>query len=220
MQGLQTTSNSKGGSFIDQSLSDTQVTTGTQSSANYANMMTEIKDRFPEFRTLNNNELELVLRLYEQHLQTPFQISNPAYYVAGALLVLVSMMFVNSQNLRMPNLQEVGMNQNQVEQYNLENPNNSYYSVNAPQKVIMITIVSSSTCGLVFVFTRNIFNAIAVGRNFGCYFTTNAMLSGAVAISAASNQIEVWEALIISLFGVIWYAIGSKILIRAEVDDP
>ena len=47
----------------DNSLTDTTFTTVTHSSS-YANMMTEIKDRFPEFRNLNNNELELVLRIY------------------------------------------------------------------------------------------------------------------------------------------------------------
>ena len=52
--------------------------------------MQEIKERFIEFRTLDNNELELVLQLYDGHFNTPHQISNSAYYVSGALIVLVS----------------------------------------------------------------------------------------------------------------------------------
>ena len=79
----------------DNSYKDSTFTSVTHSSS-YANMMTEIKDRFPEFRNLNNNELELVLRIYTQHLSTPMQICSPAYYVTGALIVLVSMLFVNS----------------------------------------------------------------------------------------------------------------------------
>ena len=61
--------------------------------------MTDIKDKFPEFRVLENNELELVLRLYDETLNTPFTISNPSYYVSGALVLLVSFMFVNAQQL-------------------------------------------------------------------------------------------------------------------------
>ena len=88
-------STKQGGSSSDNSFTDTNFTNQTQNSS-YANIMSDIKDRFPEFRNLNNNELELVLRLYTQHLSTPMQICSPAYYVTGALIVLVSMLFVNS----------------------------------------------------------------------------------------------------------------------------
>jgi len=56
----------------------------------YVNIMSEVKEKFSEFRTLNNNELELVLQLYEAHFSMPHVISNSAYYVSGALIVLVS----------------------------------------------------------------------------------------------------------------------------------
>ena len=56
----------------------------------YVNVMQDIKERFNEFRALDNNELELVLKLYDSHFRTPHQISNSAYYVSGALIVLVS----------------------------------------------------------------------------------------------------------------------------------
>ena len=59
-------------------------------------MMTEIREKFPEFKTLDNNELELMLKLYEDHFNTPFIISNPAYYVNGSLMLLVCTLFVNS----------------------------------------------------------------------------------------------------------------------------
>ena len=60
--------------------------------------MQEVKERFSEFRTLDNNELELVLHLYDGHFSQPHQISNSAYYVSGALIVLVSIQFINAQN--------------------------------------------------------------------------------------------------------------------------
>ena len=58
--------------------------------------MSDIKDKFPEFRALENNELELVLKLYDDHLTIPFTIANPSYYVSGALVLLVSFMFVTT----------------------------------------------------------------------------------------------------------------------------
>lgn len=61
--------------------------------------MSDIKEKFPEFRTLENNELELLLKLCDDAYNTPFIIANPAYYVSGALVLLVSFMFVNAQKL-------------------------------------------------------------------------------------------------------------------------
>ena len=58
--------------------------------------MNDIKDKFPEFRTLENNELELVLKLYDEHMNTPVNICNPAYYVSGALILFSSFMFFNA----------------------------------------------------------------------------------------------------------------------------
>ena len=45
---------------------ESDVTVNTQTTQ-YVNVMQEIKERFSEFRTLDNNELELVLHLYDGH---------------------------------------------------------------------------------------------------------------------------------------------------------
>jgi len=84
----------------------------------------------------------------------------------------------------------------------------------------MITIMAMSTAGLSFIATRSYFNSIIHGNNFGCFYIANAMLSGAVSISATCDAIEVWHAVIISLFGSLFYSLGSKLLLRSEVDDP
>ena len=78
--------------------------------------MTEIKEKFPEFKTLDNVELELILKLYEEHLNSPFIISNPAYYVSGALILLVSFMFVNAQSLTEPKIDEIGLHRETLAQ--------------------------------------------------------------------------------------------------------
>ena len=84
----------------------------------------------------------------------------------------------------------------------------------------MITIMAMSTAGLTYIAMRGWFNTIIHGNNFGCFYITNAMLSGAVSISASCDAIEVWHATIISFVGTILYSLGSKLLLRFEVDDP
>ena len=84
----------------------------------------------------------------------------------------------------------------------------------------MITIMSMSTAGLAYIALRSFFNNIIHGNNFGCFYITNAILSGAASISACCDAIEVWHAVIISLIGTIFYSLGSKLLLRSEIDDP
>ena len=57
-------------------------------------------------------------------------------------------------------------------------------------------------------------------NNFSCFYITNAMMSGAVSISASCDAIEVWHAVIISLIGTLFYCLFSKLLLRLEIDDP
>lgn len=71
--------------------------------------MSDIKEKFAEFRNLDNNELEIVLQLYESHFNTPHCISNSAYYVTGALIVLVSVQFINAQNFSGYNSSHFGL---------------------------------------------------------------------------------------------------------------
>jgi len=81
----------------NKSMESSYITANT-ANTQYQNVMQDIKERFSEFRTLDNNELELILHLYDSHFSTPHQISNSAYYVSGALIVLVSIQFINAQN--------------------------------------------------------------------------------------------------------------------------
>ena len=91
---------------------------------------------------------------------------------------------------------------------------------NAPQKVIMITILASSVSGLGYISLRSFFNSIAHGNNYGCFYISNAMLSGTISIAAACDSIDVWQAVAISFIGCMLYSVGSKMLIKFELDDP
>ena len=79
-------------------------------------LMSDIKDKFPEFRPLENNELELVLKLYDDHMNIPFTIANPSYYVSGALVLLVSFMFVNAQQLQNPKTELLGLAESEIDE--------------------------------------------------------------------------------------------------------
>ena len=46
------------------------------------------------------------------------------------------------------------------------------------------------------------------------------MLSGTISIAAACDSIDVWQAVAISFIGCMLYSVGSKMLIRFELDDP
>ena len=116
--------------------------------------MNDIREKFPEFRTLENNELELILKLYDEHMNTTFKISNPAYYVSGALILLSSFMFFNSQNAKNPKIENMGLPQTDEDALAPVPPN-------SPQKIIMITIMASSVCGLGYIAFRSFFNSIA-----------------------------------------------------------
>lgn len=148
-----------------------------QYSDQYLRHMNDIKEKFPEFRSLENNELELVLKLYDEHMNTPFKICNPAYYVSGALILLSSFMFFNAQKVQNPKIENLGLLASEA-------PGPTSVPPNSPQKIIMMTIMASSVCGLGYIALRNFFNSIAVSSQFGCYYICNAMLSGAVSVSA------------------------------------
>ena len=93
--------------------------------------------------------------------------------------------------------------------------------INAPQKVIMITVLAMSFCGLFTILTKSIFmppNAKLI--HFGCYYICNGMLSGVISVSAACTGIEIWQGIIISLAACLFYQIGSRFLTRYEIDDP
>ena len=145
------------------------------------------------------------------------RISNPAYYVSGALIVLVSIQFINAQNFSGYNTSKFGLTNEQNEQLDNDRGNTE---LNSPEKVIMITIMAMSTAGLSYMAMRGWFNSIISDNNYTCFYITNAMLSGAVSIGACCDSIEVWHASVISLIGTFLYCLGSRILLRMEVDDP
>ena len=75
----------------------------------YHSILNDIRDKYPEFKFLEDYQLELVIELYDEHIKSIFHIWNPAYYVIGAMLLLSSLMFVNAVNLQIPNPEYLGL---------------------------------------------------------------------------------------------------------------
>ena len=184
-----------------------------------------MKLKFPELKPLNEiilmkfnsksltqNEIISILKMYENHLQYPYEISSPSFYVSGALLILVSLLFVNSQHVQNPDVKLIGSLTGEVSA--------SSETANLPQKMIMMTMISCSVCGLMYISLKETFPLAVSGKNSGCYYISNAMLSGVIAVSPAGESIEIWQAIIISMFGCLLYTFGSVLLQRFEIDDP
>ena len=64
--------------------------------------MNDIRIKFLEFKFLEDHQLEVLIKLYDEHSKTIFYIWNPAYYVIGSMMLLSSFMFVNAVNLQNP----------------------------------------------------------------------------------------------------------------------
>ena len=75
----------------------------------YHSILNDIRDKYPEFKFLEDYQLELVIELYDEHIKSIFHIWNPAYYVIGSMLLLSSFMFVNAVNLQIPQPEYLGL---------------------------------------------------------------------------------------------------------------
>ena len=85
---------------------------------------------------------------------------------------------------------------------------------------MMASILASSVGGLIFMFLRSKFFSFEIGQKFGCFYVSNAMLSGVIAISCCLHDATVFDATILALFGSILYFLMSKSYLKLEIDDP
>ena len=114
------------------------------------------------------------------------------------MMLLTSFMFVNAVNLSSPEPELLGLNfQEMIEAQKALSDSD----VNPPQKVIMITILAMSNCGLSTIITKSICNQPnAKIKHFGVYSICNGMLSGVISVAASGTGIEIWHGIIIALF--------------------
>ena len=86
--------------------------------------------------------------------------------------------------------------------------------------MIMITMISCSVCGIMYISIKEALPSTIAGKHSGCYYISNAMLSGVMAVASSGESIEIWQAMSISVIGCLLYTFGSGLLQRLEIDDP
>ena len=64
----------------------------------------KIREMFPEYRLTSNNELKLILQIYEENINSPIQATSPPFYVSGAMMMLVFLILINCRKLPDPKI--------------------------------------------------------------------------------------------------------------------
>ena len=94
------------------------------------------KREYPQFKNLSDIQIEILFRFYLQNLRRNFDgVSNISFLVAGTLVILITSLFVN-----------VGS------QFNISNGQTQ------PNKIVMNSIISSASSGLLIALTNQYTN--------------------------------------------------------------
>lgn len=126
--------------------------------------------------------------------------------MAGTLIILITMLFINA-----------GASM-QISQQDKE-----------PNQIVMNSIISSASSGLLIAMFnqyKNVF--IDEGRvqdrqllyNYNVHSVCNGVLAGLVSVTASSNNIELWAACLIGVIGSLIYMQTKNMIKRFEIDDP
>lgn len=92
---------------------------------------------------------------------------------------------------------------------------------NAASKIIMVTILSGVTAGLVAAFIKPfIMGTYSKTFRYDVGALANGILAGLVSITGVCDRCEPWSAFIIGLFGGIVYSLACKLCQKLGVDDP
>ena len=90
-----------------------------------------------------------------------------------------------------------------------------------PQKSIMNTLLCGSVSALtVFFFKPYFMRKVSPVSNFNPANIVNGLLSGHVAITAPSNNVESYSAIAIGFIAGMVYIFGCRLIIQLKIDDP
>jgi len=76
--------------------------------SDYTKQLKKIREMFPEYRLTSNNELKLILQIYEENINSPIQATSPPFYVSGAMMMLVFLILINCRELPDPKISALG----------------------------------------------------------------------------------------------------------------
>ena len=94
---------------------------------------------------------------------------------------------------------------------------------NNPSLTIMNTILSAvgaATCLAILGMFSNVSNKTDITLQFDLMQLVGSIMSGCVAVTAASNNVEPTSAVVIGFVGAIVYSVSVSLFERMEIDDP
>jgi ammonium transporter, Amt family len=94
-------------------------------------------------------------------------------------------------------------------------------SINSSSKIMMITLLSCSTGGIISAFLRPlIMGTYSQNQRYDVSALCNGMLAGCVSITGVCDRCEPWSAILIGLIGSLIYAFACKLWEYLNIDDP
>ena len=149
-----------------------------------------------------------IFKTYKLNSTRHYDTENISFLVSGTLLILICSLFVNAG----APLKIIGNTD--------------------PNKIVMNTIISSATSGLLITLTNQYRNIVwdeyrtqmiqhhQILYYYDVMHLCNGVLAGLVSVTSSSSNIELWAACLIGLIGSLIYTACKKIVVRNEIDDP
>lgn len=184
--------------------------------AEFNKQLRDIRTAFPEYRQVNNNELELILYLHEENIKSPLQTTSPPFYVSGALMMWIFFLFCGSTILSDVNLRKI----EGTETYVLPDKSRKFFLEETSQKNMMVLIVCGAIGGVCHIFLRERFYSEDSRQRFGSFYLCNSMLAGVISVSSCLDSLSLGGGAIVATIGSVIYFILSKTYLRLHLDDP
>ncbi len=90
-----------------------------------------------------------------------------------------------------------------------------------PEVVMMNTILSAASAGLVSVFFKNrILCSKQANMKYDLGSICNGILIGLVGVTGSCHNVASWAAITIGALSGFVYALSTKLMFRLEIDDP
>lgn len=103
------------------------------------------------------------------------------------------------------------------------------YDIFKPNAVVMNTIISSASAGLLIMLNNQYNNTFLDEKDiqntqlkqyFDIHTLCGGVLAGLISITGASANVALWGAALIGAIGSVIYTFTKKAIERYEIDDP
>eukprot|EP00347_Sterkiella_histriomuscorum_P006219 403353608 len=171
-------------------------------SPRHAQRIQKIREEFPEFKIVDDRQLNQIIKLYDTNIKAAFRPNSVPLIVQGTMFLWLCWLFFNGGST-ISITSKISKNQNE------------------PSKVIMNTIISSaSSCISVLLFRPLIMKYSDLTNRYPAQSTCNSLLAGLVSITAVADSVEPWQAFVIGVIGNMIYCLACRIFLHFKIDDP